>query len=109
MTNKILGVDRHQECRSLKWMSDMTTLQVYVTIFQQMLQNYLLKIYIISSTLPSQTTTSTQNKKKKIKEKIEFLIQQVVGNSGALLFSFQESTNIMKNINNNFAALLEKF
>jgi hypothetical protein len=64
----------------------------------------------ITATTPNSTTTSTQdNKKKKTQEKIKLLLEQVVGNSGALLSSFQESTNILKNMDRNFAALLEKF
>ena len=72
---------------------------------------------VIPSTPPSQTTTattpnsttiSTQDKKKKPQEKIKLFLEQVVGNSGALLSSFQESTNILKNMDRNFVALLEK-
>jgi hypothetical protein len=59
---------------------------------------------------PNSTTTSTQdNNKKKTQEKIELLLEHVAGNSGALLSSFQESINILKNMDRNFAALLEKF
>ena len=67
---------------------------------------------IPSTPTPSQTTTSaqpTQEKKKKIQEKIENLLEHVVGNSGALLASFQESTAILKNMDKNFAALIAKF
>jgi hypothetical protein len=103
---------------SLKWMSGMTTLQVYTTRFQQVLLNQNFED-VIPSTPPSKTTTATtrnstttstqDNKKKKTQEKIKLLLEQVVGNSGALLSSFQESTNILKNMDRNFAALLEKF
>ncbi len=42
-----------------------------------------------TATTPNSTTTSTQdNKKKKTQEKIELLLEQVVGNLGALLSSF---------------------
>ena len=62
-----------------------------------------------TATTPNSTTTFIQDKKKKIQEKIELLLEQVVGNSGALLSSFQESINILKNMDRNFVALLEKF
>ena len=62
-----------------------------------------------TATTPNSTTTFTQYKKKKTQEKIEFMLEQVVGNSGALLSSFQESTNILENMDKIFAAFLEKF
>ena len=62
-----------------------------------------------TATTPNSTTTSTQDKKKKTQEKIELLLKQVVGNSKALLSSFQECTNILKNLDRNFVVLLKKF
>ena len=72
---------------------------------------------LVDNTIPctptlSQTTTSTpptQEKKKKTQGKIENLLEHVVGNSGALLALFQESTTILKNMDKNFAALIAKF
>ena len=70
------------------------------------------KDVILSTPTLSQTTTfapPTQGNKKKTQEKIETLLKHVVGNSGALIASFQESTAILKNIDKNFAALIAKF
>lgn len=52
---------------------------------------------------------STQEKKKKNQDKIEELLQHVVGNSTILISTFQQSTDLLKNMDRNFAALLEKF
>ena len=62
-----------------------------------------------TATTPNSTTTSTQDKKKRTQEKIRLLLEHVVGNSRAIFSLFQESTNILKNMDMNFAALLEKF
>ena len=67
---------------------------------------------IPSTPIPSQTTTSappTQKKEKNIQEKIETLLEHVVGNLKALLASFQESTAILKNMDKNFVALIAQF
>ena len=39
-----------------------------------------------TATTPNSTTTSTQDKKKKTQEKIELLLEHVVGNSRLLFF-----------------------
>jgi hypothetical protein len=52
---------------------------------------------------------NTQEKKKKSQDKIEGLLQQVVGNSTILISTFQQSTDLLKNMDRNFAALLERF
>ena len=116
--NKILGSDKHQECRWFiemdEWHDNTTNVhnQIPASTTKSPLED------VIPSTPPSQTTTattpnsttiSTQDKKKKTQEKIELLLEHVVGNLWALLSSFQESTNILKNMDRNFAALLEKF
>jgi hypothetical protein len=117
--NEVSGADRHQE---YKWFTEMdewhgntasVNNQIPASATESNFED------IIPSTPPSQTTTATtpnstttsiqDNKKKKTQEKIELLLEQVVGNSVALLSSFQESTNILKNMDRNFAALLEKF
>ena len=102
---------------SLKLINGMATQQMYTTRFQQVLQNHLLKmlfhllLHLRQQLLQHQTQQqfSRKTRRKKIQEKIEFLLEHVVGNSRALLSSFKESTNIMKNMDRNFAALLEKF
>ena len=98
-------------------MSGMTTQQMYTTKFLQALQNHLLKmlfhllLHLRQQLLQHQTQQQFPRKtrRKKTQEKIELLLEQVVGNSGALLSSFQEFTTILKNMDRNFAALLEKF
>ena len=47
--------------------------------------------------------------KKIVQKKIKLLLEYVVGNSGVFLSSYQESTNILKDMHKNFDALLEKF
>ena len=117
--NEISGADKHQEC---KWFTEIDECHVSTASVRNQIPASATESTpedVIPSTPPSQTTTattpnstqttSTQDKKKKNQEKIELLLEQVVGNSGALLSSFQESTNILKNMDRNFAALLEKF
>jgi hypothetical protein len=53
-------------------------------------------------------TPSTQEKKKKTQEKIEGFLQHVVGNSTIFISTFHQSTELLKNMDRNFAALLEK-
>ena len=58
--------------------------------------------------VPSTGTSSTLGHKRrnKTKEKIESLLEQVVGSSGALFTLFQEFTNFLLNIDRNFDTLL---
>jgi hypothetical protein len=37
------------------------------------------------------------------------LLEQVISNSSTLISSFQQSTDLLKNMDKNFAALLKKF
>ena len=53
---------------------------------------------------------NTQEKKKKNQNRIKELLQHIVGNSTMILiFTFQQSTDLLKNMDRNFTALLEKF
>jgi hypothetical protein len=109
-------IDIKNACSSLKWMNSMATLQMYATRFQQVLLNQILKmsfhllLHLRQQLLQHQTQQQLLHKTRrtKLKKKIELLLEHVVGNSGALISSFQESTNILKNMDRNFAALLEK-
>jgi hypothetical protein len=118
MANEVSGADIHQECRWFtemdEWYRNTTSVhnQIPASATESKFED------VIPSTPQSQTTiattpnatrTSTQNKKKKNQEKLKFLLEHVVGNSGILLSSLQESTNILKNMDINFAAFLEKF
>ena len=111
--NEISGSDRKQEC---KWFTEMdqwhgSRASVHNDIPASATESWTEDV-IPSTPTMSQTTTSappTQEKKKKTQEKIETLLEQVVGNSGALLASFQESTAVLKNMDKNFAALIAKF
>jgi hypothetical protein len=111
--NEISGSDRKHEC---KWFTEMdqwhgSRASVHNEIPASATKSWT-KDSISSTSIPSQTTISappTQEKKKKTQEKIETLLEQVVGNSEALLASFQESTAILKNMDKNFAALIAKF
>jgi hypothetical protein len=65
-----------------------------------------------SSSLSLQIISSApkvQQKRKTNKEKMHGLLEQVISNSTTLISSFQQSTNLLKNMDKNFAALLEKF
>ena len=91
--NEILGKDRKQEC---KWFTQMdqwygSRASVHNDIPASATKSSTEDV-IPSTPTPSQTTISappTQEKKKETQEKIETLLEQVVGNSGALLASFQ--------------------
>jgi predicted PolB exonuclease-like 3'-5' exonuclease len=52
---------------------------------------------------------SHKRRKKKTEENIEGLLQQVVENSTIIISTFQQFTKLLKNMDINFAALLEKF
>ena len=54
--------------------------------------------------IPSQTTTFAPPTQKKIGT----LLEHVVGNLGALIATFQESIDILKNMDKNFVALIAK-
>ena len=102
---------------SLKWMSDIAALQVYATRFWQMLHNQLLKmsfhllLHFKQQLLQYQTQQQLPRKtrRRKTQKNIEILLEQVLSNSGTLLSSFRKSTNILKNMDRNFVALLETF
>lgn len=112
--NEVSGADRKQEC---KWFNEMDEWHGSRASVRNQIPASATESFeedVIPSTPTScQTTTaatpSTQDRRKKTQEKIEILLEQVVGNSGALLTSFQESTTILKNMDRNFAALLDKF
>jgi hypothetical protein len=115
--NEISGTDRKQECR---WFNEMDEWHGSRASVRNQIPASATESWedVIPSTpaTPSTAATpstvptpSTQEKKKKIQEKIEILLEQVVGNSAALLTSFQESTNLLKNMDKNFAALIDKF
>lgn len=62
-----------------------------------------------TTTLPTITPSRTKNFfQKKTQETIKSLLDHVVGTFGALLASFQEFTNNLKNMDRNFDTLLDK-
>ena len=115
--NEISGSDRKQDC---KWFAEMDVWhgrrasvhnQIPASATESLADDPILSTPTLTTAANSAATSATpnQDKKKKTGEKLESLLEQVVGNSGALLASFQESTAILKNMDKNFAALLAKF
>jgi hypothetical protein len=114
--NEVSGTDRKQECRWFNEMDEWNSSRASVhnqipasatEIFEEHLTPASpTSAQTISTPIPAPTT---QEKKKKTQDKIGGLLEQVIGNSSALLTTFQESTNFLKNMDRNFAALLEKF
>ena len=116
--NEILGTDRKQECR---WFDEMdiwnsTRASVHNQIPASAMEGD--STFGTPSTPPPlvesahvhpPSAPNTQDKKKKNQDKIEELLQHVVGNSTILISTFQQSTDLLKNMDRNFAALLEKF
>jgi hypothetical protein len=117
-TIEISGANRYQECRWFtemdEWHDNTASVRSQIpasatkSIFEDIIP-YTPPSHTTTATTPNLTTTSTQDEKKKTQEKIKLLLQQVVGNSWALLSSFHKSTNILKNMDINFVVLLEKF
>ena len=69
-----------------------------------------LLLHLRQQLLQYQTQQQLPHKtRRKSQEKMKPLLEHVVGNSGAFLSPFQESTNLLKNMDKIFAALLEKF
>ena len=118
IANEILGADRHQE---YMWFTEMDEChndtanirnQIPANATKSTLENVIpstLLSHVTTATTPNSTTTSTQDNKKKTQENIDIFVEHVVGNLGALFSSLHESTNILKNMDINFAVLLEKF
>jgi hypothetical protein len=113
--NEISGSDRKQECR---WFDEMDTWNSKRASVHNQIPASAQEGDETCATPPTtpeisqpspSTAPSTQEKKKKTQEKIEGLLQQVVGNSTILISTFQQSTELLKNMDRNFAALLEKF
>ena len=93
--NEISGSDHKQECR---WFDEMDTWNNKCTSMYNQIPASAQERNEICSTPPTtpeffqpnpSTTPSTQEKKKKTQEKIEGLLQQVVGNSTILISIFQ--------------------
>jgi hypothetical protein len=62
--------------------------------------------------LSSQITSSapkSQEKRKTNQEKMHGLLEQVIKNFSTLISSIQQSMDLLKNMDKNFATLLEKF
>ena len=118
MTNKISNADRHQECMWFteidEWYNSSTSArnQIPASATLKILKDVIPStppFQITIATTPNSTTTSTQDKKKKVQKNIQLFLKYIVGNSGVFLSSYQESTNILKDMHKNFDTLLEKF
>ena len=90
--NEILGSDRKQEYKRFTEMdqSHGSRVSAYNDIPASASESWIEDV-ISSTPTPSQTTTSAppiQEKKKKTQEKIETILEQIVGNSEAIFASF---------------------
>ena len=110
--NEISSRNRKHECKWFTWMDQWHGSRANVhNEISATATNFWREDVIPSIPTPSQTTTSapsTQENKKNIQENIETFLEHVVGNSWALIASFQEYTVIFKNMDKNFVALVAK-
>jgi hypothetical protein len=118
--NEISGTDRKQDCR---WFDEMdiwnstrasvkNAIPASATERNEDLDSPSTPSTSPSSPLSSQITSSapkSQEKRKTNQEKMHGLLEQVISNSSTLISSFQQSTDLLKNMDKNFATLLEKF